>query len=88
MALLPAVTADRFGHRDAGAVIGVLYTGRGIALLAAAPALALLSEWSGGYALPLGAMALAAPAGWRCLRPCRGRLRSTCRPTRQRSRTT
>ena len=46
-----------------GAVIGVLYTGRGIALLAAAPALAFLSNWSGGYALPLGAMALVGAGG-------------------------
>jgi hypothetical protein len=34
------------------------HTGRGIALLVAAPALAFLTEWSGEYALPLGAMAL------------------------------
>ncbi len=63
VALLPAVTADCFGRCNAGGVIGVLYTGRGIALLVAAPALALLAEWSGGYALPLGAMALIGSSG-------------------------
>jgi predicted MFS family arabinose efflux permease len=53
VALLPAVMTDRFGQRSAGSVIGVLYTGRGIALLIAAPLLALLAEQAGGYAQPL-----------------------------------
>ncbi|MBL6081975.1 MFS transporter [Belnapia sp. T18] len=63
VALLPAVTADRFGRRGVGGVIGVLFTGRGIALLVAAPALALLTGWTGGYALPLGMMALVGGVG-------------------------
>ncbi len=63
VALLPAVTADRFGRRGVGGIIGVLFTGRGIALLIAAPALALLTDWTGGYAVPLGVMALAGGCG-------------------------
>jgi MFS family permease len=33
VALLPAYTTDRFGRRSAAGIIGVLYTGRGVALL-------------------------------------------------------
>jgi MFS family permease len=63
VALLPAVTADRFGRRGVGGIIGVLFTERGIALLVAAPALALLTDWTGWYAVPLGVMALAGGCG-------------------------
>ena len=63
VALLPAVTTDRFGRRSAGGIIGVLYTGRGFALLLAAPLLAVLVDGSGGYRLPLGLMALIGLAG-------------------------
>ncbi|WP_198378754.1 MFS transporter, partial [Neoroseomonas rubea] len=49
IALLPAFAADVFGRRAAGTVIGVGYTGRGIALLAAPPAFALLAEAVGGH---------------------------------------
>ncbi len=63
VALLPAFATDRFGRRSAAGVIGVLYTGRGIALLLAAPLLALLAERSGGYAAPLGAAAVLGAAG-------------------------
>ena len=63
VALLPAFTTDRFGRRGAAGVIGVLYTGRGIALLLAAPLLALLVERSGGYAVPLGAAAVLGAVG-------------------------
>jgi MFS family permease len=63
VALLPAFTTDRFGRRSAAGVIGVLYTGRGVALLLAAPLLALLVERSGGYAAPLGAAAVLGAVG-------------------------
>ena len=63
VALLPAVTTDRFGRRSAGGVIGVLYTGRGVALLLAAPLLAVLVDEGGGYGMPLGLMALVGAAG-------------------------
>ena len=53
VALLPAFTVDRFGRRSAAGTIGVLYSGRGLALLAAAPLLPALAETLGGYALPL-----------------------------------
>jgi MFS transporter, OFA family, oxalate/formate antiporter len=53
VALLPAVTTDRFGRRGAGGVIGVLYTARGIGLLLAAPLLPVLVEDGSGYSAPL-----------------------------------
>ncbi|HYF08503.1 MAG TPA: MFS transporter, partial [Acetobacteraceae bacterium] len=63
VALLPAFAADRFGRRDAAGVIGVLYTGRGNALLVAAPLLALLGEGLAGYAVPLLIAALLGATG-------------------------
>jgi MFS family permease len=63
VALLPAVTTDLFGRRSAGGVIGVLFTGRGVALLLAAPMLAVLVDDSGGYGLPLELMVLIGAAG-------------------------
>lgn len=53
VALLPAFTADCFGRRSTTSIIGVLYTGRGIALLAGAPAMAALVEILGAPLLPL-----------------------------------
>lgn len=53
VALLPAYAVDCFGRRSAAGVIGVLYTGRGVALLGAAPAIALLADVTGGYGWPL-----------------------------------
>jgi len=61
VALLPAFTADCFGRRSATSIIGVLYTGRGIALLAGAPAMATLLERLGGHTLPVAGAAL---LGW------------------------
>ncbi len=63
VALLPAVSADCFGQRNAAGIIGVLYTGRGIALLLAAPLLAVLVESAGSYRLPLLLAALLGAAG-------------------------
>ena len=63
VALLPAVTADRFGRCSAGGIIGILYTGRGIALLLSAPLLAALAGEGGGYGLPLGLMAVLGAMG-------------------------
>ena len=53
VALLAPFATDRFGRRAAAGVIGVLYTGRGVALLAAAPAAALVADNVGGYGAPL-----------------------------------
>ncbi len=49
IALLPAFAADSFGRRAAGTVIGIAYTGRGIALLGAPPGFALLAEAAAGH---------------------------------------
>ena len=57
VALLPAFVADRFGARAIGGVLGLLYTSRGIALLAAPPALAWSFALLDGHAVPLGLVA-------------------------------
>jgi MFS family permease len=57
VALLPAFTTDLFGRRAAAGTIGVLYTSRGLGVLAATPAFALGAAASGGYATPLVAAA-------------------------------
>ena len=48
VALLPSFTADHFTRRYAGSVIGLLFTGRALALLAA-PLVALLLQITNGY---------------------------------------
>lgn len=53
VALLPAFVADSFGARSLGGVLGVLYTSRGIALLAAPPLLALGITLLDGRAMPI-----------------------------------
>ncbi len=63
VALLPAFVAERVGQAGLGGVLGVLYTSRGIALLAGPPATALGMAALGGPALPLLAVALAGAAG-------------------------
>jgi MFS family permease len=63
VALLPAVMADHFGSRDLGAVLGTLYISRGVALLAAPPALAFAIAAVPGSVLPLLAAAAAGAAG-------------------------
>lgn len=63
VALLPAFVADSFGARRVGGVLGVLYTSRGIALLAAPPLLALGIAAIAGHALPIAVMALLGMAG-------------------------
>ncbi len=63
VALLPAFTADSFGARSVGGVLGVLYTSRGIALLAAPPLVAIAVAAAASHALPVLAVALAGAAG-------------------------
>jgi OFA family oxalate/formate antiporter-like MFS transporter len=63
VALLPAFVADGFGARSVGGVLGLLYTSRGIALLAAPPALAFGIALAAGHALPLVATAALGLAG-------------------------
>lgn len=65
VALLPALTADYFGSRAAGGIIGALYSGVGVGSFAGAPAAGLAFDLSGSYAAPVigcGALALAAAA--------------------------
>lgn len=67
VALLPVFVADHFGSGRLGRAMGLLYTSRGVALLAAPPALMLSAEWlglavpllAGGLLGLLGALALA-----------------------------
>jgi MFS family permease len=63
VALLPAYTTDRFGRRSAAGIIGILYTGRGLALLSGAPLLSLLVDRMGGYGEPLGLAAVLGALG-------------------------
>jgi OFA family oxalate/formate antiporter-like MFS transporter len=63
VALLPAFVADRFGPLGLGGVIGALYTGRGMALLAAPPLLTLAIGMLHWHALPLLVVALLGLAG-------------------------
>lgn len=63
VALLPAFVADSFGPRRVGGVLGVLYTSRGIALLAAPPLLTLGIAAIAGHALPVTGIALLGIAG-------------------------
>ena len=58
VALLPAFVADSFGQRSLGLMLGVLYTSRGIALVAAPPALALGIAITVGHEIPVMAAGL------------------------------
>jgi MFS transporter, OFA family, oxalate/formate antiporter len=62
VALLPAFVADRFGQAGLGGVLGVLYTSRGMALLAGPPA-AALGIAAIGVAVPLLVVALLGALG-------------------------
>ena len=63
VALLPAFVADSFGARSLGGVLGVLYTSRGVALLAAPPLLAFGIALLGGHAVPVLGIAALGAAG-------------------------
>jgi MFS family permease len=63
VALLPAFVADSFGSRSVGSLLGLLYTSRGIALLAAPPALALGIALAGAHAPPVLVVGLVGAAG-------------------------
>jgi OFA family oxalate/formate antiporter-like MFS transporter len=58
VALLPAFVADRFGARGLGGVLGLLYTSRGVALLAAPPCVAWAFVALDGHEVPLLLVAL------------------------------
>jgi MFS transporter, OFA family, oxalate/formate antiporter len=63
VALLPAFVADSFGARTLGGVLGMLYTSRGIALLAAPPLLAFAIAALAGHVLPVLAIAVLGAVG-------------------------
>lgn len=53
VALLPAFVADSFGSRSVGGVVGLLYTSRGIALLAGMPLLSIGVTTLGTHDVPV-----------------------------------
>jgi len=63
IALLPAFTTDHFGGRSAGTVIGLLYTGRAVAVLGAPLAAGFAIEALGGHGVPVLMAALVGLAG-------------------------
>lgn len=63
VALLPAFAADVFGVGAIGGLIGLLYTGRAVALLAGPPALAAAAAAPGGPRIALVAVAAAGLGG-------------------------
>jgi MFS family permease len=74
VALLPAFAADTYPGHAMGGLLGRLYTGRGVALLLAPPALALAMEAAGGSTPPLVAAALLGLVGTALLAAVRPRL--------------
>lgn len=58
VALLPAVIVEAFGTARAGSAIGLLYTSRAVALLAAPPLVALTAQGGQGAALPVAGAGL------------------------------
>ncbi|MER3421814.1 MAG: MFS transporter, partial [Chloroflexota bacterium] len=85
VALIPALTADYFGGRSAGAIIGLLYTSVALGTLAGPWLAGRIYDLQASYGLPIvaGALAngialgclavLAEPARWRAGRCGRGR---------------
>jgi MFS transporter, OFA family, oxalate/formate antiporter len=63
VALLPAFVADRFGARGLGGVLGLLYTSRGIALVAGPPAVGWAFALLDGHEPPLVVVALFGAVG-------------------------
>lgn len=63
VALLPAFVADQYGARRAGTMIGMLYTGRAIALLATPLAAGFAMEALGSHRIPVAVVALLGLAG-------------------------
>jgi MFS family permease len=68
VALLPAFITDVFGRAQAGSMIGLLYTSRGLALLLAAPLAAVAAEAAADPSVPLAAAAVMGALGAALLR--------------------
>lgn len=58
VALLPAFAADRFGREAVGGILGVLYTSRGVALLAGPAVVAVGIGAFAGHGVPLACIAI------------------------------
>ncbi|MFP6705257.1 MAG: MCT family MFS transporter [Alphaproteobacteria bacterium] len=81
VALAPALTADFFGTRNVGGILGVLYSSVGIGTLIGPVAAGRAFDWAQNYDLPIAAsasasflalaviMMLPAPAHWRRAHP-------------------
>ncbi|MFT4266571.1 MAG: MFS transporter [Xenophilus sp.] len=67
IALYPTVTAELFGTRRLGAILGALYVSVGIAALFSASAAGWLFDRTHGYALPIALSGAAALLGAACL---------------------
>jgi MFS family permease len=63
VALLPAFTADSFGSRAIGGLVGALYASRGIALLAGLPMVSAGIAFFGTHELPVALCGLAGMLG-------------------------
>lgn len=63
VALLPAFVADSFGSRSVGGAVGLLYTSRGIALLAGMPLLSMGVTALGAHDVPVALCGLAGLLG-------------------------
>jgi MFS family permease len=57
VALIPALATDYFGGRNAGGIIGVLYTGAGVGSLLGPTLAGLAFDLAGSYTLPIAAAA-------------------------------
>jgi MFS family permease len=53
VALMPALTTDYFGGRNAGGIIGILYSSAGIGALIGPPLAGVIYDARGSYALPI-----------------------------------
>ncbi|MEO3470509.1 MFS transporter [Roseomonas sp. CAU 1739] len=63
LALLPAFAADQFGRETVGTVIGLIFSGRAVPVLAAPLAAGFAIEALGGHRVPVAAAALVGLAG-------------------------
>jgi MFS family permease len=76
VALLPAFVADAFGSHRLGRTIGLLFSGRAVALVVGPPALAASLEAMSGKLVPIAVLALLGLCGTAMLALARGRGRT------------
>lgn len=80
VALLPAFTADVFGRRAIGGLIGALYTSRSVALLAGLPLMSAGIAFFGAYEVSVAACGLAGVLGAVLLSLARPSVTGTSKP--------